>query len=208
MTGFPLTQLLQLAPQAREAYRDAFAREDVLRTSGLLAHPWRLAHFLAQVCHETGGLRILVENLRYTTPERLMAVWPTRFRTREAALPYIGQPEALANKVYGGRMGNEHPGDGWRYIGRGLLQLTGRESYARIGRALGIDLVGQPFLAVSPEHALAIAVEEWRSSGCMAHADADDILKVTKAINGGYNGLADRRAWLVKAKALLEAVPA
>src|SRR6266545_770391 len=103
--------LQQLAPNARESYREAFARLDVLAASGLLDRPLRLAHFLAQVCHETGGLTILVENLNYRA-ERLVAVWPLRFPTVASAVPYSGNPPALANRVYGGRMGNVNPGDG------------------------------------------------------------------------------------------------
>lgn len=82
---------------------------------------------MAQVLHETGGLTVLVENMNYRA-ERIVQVWPSRFRTIEEATPYAHNPEKLANKVYGGRMGNTHPGDGWRFIGRGLLQITGRES--------------------------------------------------------------------------------
>lgn len=203
MTRFTLRQLLEIAPKAREAYREAFANVDVLERSGLLEGPRRLPHFLAQVCHETAGLTVLVENLNYRA-ERLMEVWPSRFPSIAAAQPYALQPKALANHVYGGRMGNVDPDDGWRYVGRGLLQLTGRANYARIGRALGLDLLGRPYLVASAEHALAIAVEVWRSAGCMAAADEDDIVRVTKAINGGLIGLADRRAWLARAKAVFE----
>jgi putative chitinase len=195
--------LLQaIAPRARASYREAFQREDVLRASGLLERPLRLAHFLSQVCHETAGLTVLVEHLTYTA-DRLTVVWPSRFPTPAAAAPFAGDPRALANKVYGARMGNVGPDDGWRYIGRGLLQLTGRTNYARVGRALGLDLETSPYLAASAEHALAIAVEIWRAAGCMAHADADDVVQVTRAINGGTVGLADRRAWLAKTKALV-----
>jgi putative chitinase len=201
VTRLTLEQLLQLAPNARESYLDAFTREDILLASGILATPLRLAHFLAQVLHETGGLRVIVESLYYRA-ERLVEVWPNRFPTVTEAAPFVGNPRALANEVYGGRMGNVAPDDGWRYIGRGLLQITGREHYARVGQALGIDLVGHPYLAAAPEHALAIALEIWRHSDCMSHADADDVVKVTVAINGGKNGLKDRRAWLAKTKAL------
>lgn len=200
---FTIAQLRRLAPSVRDTYREAFARVDVLATAGLLDRPVRLAHFLAQACHETAGLTLLVENLNYSTA-RLLAVWPSRFPTWESAEPFARNPRALANHVYGHRLGNTEPDDGWRYIGRGLLQLTGRANYARVGRAIGIDLAGHPYLATSPEHALAIAVEIWRSAGCMAHADADDLVAVTRAINGGLNGLDDRRAWLAKAKAVLE----
>jgi putative chitinase len=202
VTTFTLAQLLRLAPNARESYREAFGRVDVLRVAGLL-EPQRLAHFLAQVCHETGGLTILVENLHYTSAERLTAVWPTRFRTRASALPFVGQPELLAEHVYGGRNGNIEPGDGWRYRGRGLLQLTGRDAYARIGTTIGVDLVSQPAQAVSAEHALSVGIAVWKWKGCDAPADADDIVKVTRLINGGTTGLKDRREWLVKAKAVI-----
>jgi putative chitinase len=200
--AFDLRHLERLAPHARDAYREAFARADVLAGSGMLEHGRRLAHFLAQVCHETGGLTVLVENLHYRA-ERLLQVWPSRFPTLDAALPFEGNPRALANKVYGGRMGNVDPDDGWKYIGRGLLQITGRDHYARVGKALGIDLVGQPQLAISPDYALRIALETWRASGCDAPADADDIEQVTRKINGGRIGLADRKAWLVKTKTVL-----
>src|SRR5688572_27900908 len=145
--------LLALAPRARDAYRQALARLDLLEAAGLLAHPLRLAHFLAQVCHETGGLTVLVESLNYRAA-RLMDVWPKRFPTLALARRYAGRPRELANKVYGGRMGNVDPDDGWKYIGRGLLQITGRDHYARVGRALGIPLETQPSMAISPDHAL------------------------------------------------------
>lgn len=194
-------QLLAIAPYARESYRDAFERWDLLEAAGLDV-PLRLAHFLAQVCHETGGLRVLVENLHYTA-ERIVAVWPQRFPTVLVARPFEANPRALANAVYGGRLGNVGPDDGWRYIGRGLLQLTGRANYARVGAALNLDLVGRPYLAASPEHALAIAAEVWRRGNCNARADADDLAGVTRAINGGLTGLGERQAWLQKAKTVL-----
>lgn len=204
MTTFDLRHLAQLAPHAREAYKAAFARADVLASSGLLASPLRLAHFLAQVCHESAGLTVHVENLNYS-PERLLVVWPTRFPNLEVARLYAANPQRLAEKVYGNRpeLGNVEPGDGWRFIGRGMLQLTGRANYARVGRAIGVDLVAHPYLATSAEHMLAIACADWRLKGCDRHGEADDLLKVTRAINGGLNGLEDRRAWLVKAKAVL-----
>jgi putative chitinase len=195
-------RLHALAPRARDAYREAFAREDLLAAAGLLERPQRLAHFLAQVCHETAGLTVLVENLNYRAA-RLMEVWPSRFRTLAAASLYAHAPRALANKVYGGRMGNLAPDDGWKYIGRGLLQITGRDRYRRVGSALGIPLEAQPYLAISPEHALAIALEIWRAGGCDEPADADDVAGVTRKINGGLIGLADRRDWLEKAQAVL-----
>lgn len=196
--------LRTLAPRARAAYLEGFARLYLLQEAGMFDRPRRLAHFLAQVCHETGGLTILVENLHYSAT-RLTEVWPRRFPDVAAAAPFAGNPRALANRVYGGRMGNVTPDDGWKYIGRGLLQITGRDHYARVGRALNLPLEEQSYLAISPDHSLAIALETWRWKGCDAPADADDVAGVTRRINGGRIGLADRRAWLAKTKPLLEA---
>jgi len=192
--------LIALTPKAHVVYRRAFAG-DVIGATPLCGHPLRLAHFFAQVCHETGGLRLLVENLNYSA-EALLKTWPSRF-TKETAAAFARKPMAIANKVYGGRMGNSGPDDGWNYRGRGLLQITGRDHYKRNGLALGIPLEQEPELAIDPDHALAIALETWRRSGCDARADDDDIVAVTKAINGGTIGLADRRAWLAKAKRAL-----
>jgi putative chitinase len=194
-------QVRALAPRAKSVYIDAFAiADEVLGQYGVNENYLRVTHFMAQALHETGGFSILTESLNYSTPERLMAVWPSRFPTKESAAPYVRNAQALANKVYGGRMGNVAPNDGWKYIGRGMIQMTGRESYERFGVALGIDLTGNPDLAFDPRYSLAIAAYEWLHSGCNAHADADDVKAVTKAINGGYIGLDERRAWLAKTK--------
>ena len=193
-------QLQHFAPNARSSYRQAFSQADqVLAHYGINDPGLRLAHFMAQVLHETGGLTILLEDMNYRA-ERIPQVWPKRFKTVAEAQPYAHNPEKLANKVYGGRMGNTQPGDGWRFIGRGLLQITGRESYEKYGRSLGIDLAGNPDLAFDAAWALKIAAEEWVASGCNALADADRLRSVTYAINGGYEGLADRQDWLVKTK--------
>lgn len=122
-----------------------------------LAH---LAYVLATPYHEVGAaLRPLVENLNYTSAARIRAVWPSRFRTDAAAAPYVRNPQALANLVYGGRLGNKSPNDGWTYRGRSLAQITGRENYARFSRLLGVDLVGNPELALEPAIAVAILFE-------------------------------------------------
>lgn len=198
----PLTsaQLTLLAPNARSGYRAAFASADtVLAPYGINDNPLRLAHFMAQVLHETGGLTIVIENMNYRA-ERIVVVWPSRFATVADAMPFAHNPPALANKVYGGRMGNVNPGDGWKFIGRGLLQLTGRESYTRIGQVLGIPLADNPDLAFSSQSCLQIACEEWKANNCNPAADADNIVRVTRAINGGTTGLASRRDWLAKTK--------
>ena len=195
-------QLAQLAPKCLDLFKQAFADADtVLAPYGINDSALRLAHFMAQVLHETAALTVEAENLNYS-PERLMAVWPRRFPALAAAEPYAGNPEKLANLVYGGRMGNIDPGDGWKYIGRGLLQLTGRAAYKKYGDLLGIDLAGTPVLAVDPQWALKVAGAVWQALGCNAKADADDVTAVTKAINGGLTGFSDRQAWLVKTKAV------
>ena len=193
-------QLLQLAPSALPVCRDAFANaDDVLARYHINENALRLAHFMAQVLHESGGLCVVEENLSYSA-KRMMAIWPKRFPTLESAQPFEKNPQALANKVYGGRMGNSGPDDGWRYIGRGLLQITGRESYERYGSRLGCDLVGEPALAADPQWCLKIAAEEWIDKKCNTFADNDDITTITKRINGGLIGFDERKKWLVKTK--------
>jgi putative chitinase len=200
----PITpaQLALVAPNIRSNYRTAFETADVdLARAGINDTPRRLAHFMAQVLHETGGLTILIESMNYRA-DRIVQVWSTRFATVEEAEPFAHNPEALANKVYGGRMGNVAPGDGFRFIGRGMMQITGRESYTRYGAALGIDLPADPDLAFSAAWSLRIGIEEWRAAGCNAFADDDSIRRVTRAINGGLIGLGSRQEWLEKTKYL------
>lgn len=192
-----------LAPMARAPYLEAFADADsALAASGANASPLRLAHFLAQALQETGGLTVLEENLSYRS-DRILVVWPTRFATPADAAPYARNPRALANKVYGGRMGNTGPDDGWIYRGRGPFQLTGLEDYVRHGKVLGVDLEAHPELALDPRYCLRLAGAEWLAKGCNAAADADDVVTVTRKINGGLIGLPERKAWLAKTKAAL-----
>jgi len=191
-------QLELVAPNARASYKEAFAEADaVLEAYGINKNALRLAHFMAQVLHETGGLKIQTEDMNYSA-KRMTEVWPGRFPTIASAVPFAHNPEKLANKTYGGRMGNNQPGDGFKFIGRGMIQLTGRESYKKFGDRLGVDLTANPDLAFSGKWALKIAAEEWKASGCNAFADQDDIRKVTFAINGGFVGLPSRQEWLNK----------
>jgi putative chitinase len=116
----------------------------------------RALGFLSTALEES-GFRNLVENLNYSA-ERLVQVWPSRFPTVAAAGPYARSPRALANCVYGGRMGNTGPDDGWRYRGQGLIQITGRDNFARLEKITGLPLVNQPELATKPEHLLECSV--------------------------------------------------
>lgn len=155
----------------------------------------QVAAFLAQTAHESGGYTRLVENLNYSA-EALMRVWPKRFPTLDFAREYHRQPEKIANKVYSNRMGNgdEASGDGWRYRGRGLKQLTGRDNYTRCSKALATDFVVNPDLLVQPVHAARSAAWFWRTNNCGPLADAGEFARLTKAINGGLIGLADRQS--------------
>src|SRR3954469_13113779 len=167
-----------------------------------IASPLLVAHVMAQISHECGAGHEVVENLNYTAG-RMMQVWPQRFPTMAAAAPYAGNPRALANKVYNGRMGNA-PGsdDGWNFRGRGAAQTTGREGYERLARATGLDVVKDPDLVNDPRHFLRCGVADFVNCGCLPYARADDLLNVTRRLNGGTVGLTERGQWLARWKAL------
>lgn len=148
------------------------------------------AMLMANVDHESGGFKNNEENLNYSA-KRLQAVFPKYYKTAEAARADAGNPEAIANRVYGGRMGNSEAGDGFKYRGRGDIQLTGRAQYADMGKKLGVDLVNNPDLAKDPKISAQIAVQHWKSSGADRAAMAGDQVRARKLTNGGTNGLAD-----------------
>lgn len=167
--------------------------------------PLRVAHFLAQVAHESGSLRYVSENLNYSA-KALRAVFGKYFPTDPDAEEFARQPEKIANRVYADRMGNgdEASGDGWRYRGRGLIQLTGKDNYQRFGQAVDQDAVASPDqLAENPDLAVATAGWYWDSRNLNEYADQDDIKQITRRINGGYNGLEDREEYLARAKNVL-----
>lgn len=199
---FTLSSLRRFAPRALPEYLDELAGEGkaVLAEAGILANANRLCHFMAQIAEETGGFVVKVESLTYTTPQRLMTVWPKRFPTVASALPFVRNPVALGDKVYGGRMGNVDPGDGFKYRGRGYLQTTGRDAYRKFGALIHDDLERNPDLVTEPPISLRCTTAEWTASKINAAADADDIEKVTRLVNGGLVGLDDRKAWLTKAR--------
>lgn len=163
----------------------------------------RLIHFMAQVSHECGGGTLYEENLSYRAA-RIGQVFPKYFRGVSTAA-YAHNPRALGNRVYGGRMGNR-PGtsDGYDYRGRGIIQITGRDGYAEVAKISGLDLVDHPELATEPQNLLAIAAAFWTWKNLNAVVDGTRTVKgyargsieaVTKIVNGGQNGIADRRAW-------------
>ncbi len=204
-------ELNELYPRAPAAHLDAFATggDELLDRFGIAERPERLYMFLAQIGHELGGLTITEENLNYRA-ERLIDVWPRRFTDVESGRPFEHNPEALADHVYCDRMGNgpESSGDGWRYRGRGYIQITGRDGYQSVGDIAGLDLVGEPDLAAAPQHALLVACAFWQWKDLNPLCAADGIEAVTRRINGGLTGLRDRRAWLDKVHRTLDAPPA
>lgn len=156
----------------------------------------REAAFVSQCAHESAGLSTLEEGLYYTTPERIRAVWPSRFASTAEAAKFLRNPQALANRVYANRNGNgdEVSGDGWRYRGRGLLQITGRGNYLAAEAAIDAPYQAQPDLVQTPAHAALTAAWFFVSAGCLRGADAGDVAAVTRAINGpALAGLDDRR---------------
>lgn len=156
--------------------------------------PARKAMFIAQVMHESGKLAFVAENLNYSA-DGLLRVFPKYYKTQSQAAAHARKPEKIANKVYGGRMGNgpESSGDGFRFRGRGLIQLTGKDNYKACGAALGKDLIKDPTYLEAPEGAARSAAWFWHKTGLNKIADAGDIITCTKRINGGTNGLADRK---------------
>lgn len=192
-------QLTALGIDAKwlEPLEEAFAKYDI-------STPKRQAAFIGQCAHESGNFKTLEENLNYK-PEALMRVWPSRFPDLPTAMKYAHNQEAIANKVYGGRMGNgvEETGDGWKYHGRGLIQLTGKENYANCGSGIGVDLLSNPSLLNTPQYAAMSAAWFWNKKGLNSLADAGDIDTMTKRINGGLIGLDDRKAKIAKAEQVL-----
>ncbi len=158
--------------------------------------PLRLAHFLAQCGHESGGFRIAAENLNYSA-KGLRGIFGKYFKTDAEAAAYERKPEKIANKVYASRMGNgaESSGDGFKFRGRGFIQLTGRDNYTAFGKSIGVDIANNPDL-VGSEYKLLSAAWFWSKNGLNKLADggASDavVTSITKRVNGGTIGLADR----------------
>jgi putative chitinase len=160
--------------------------------------PRRQAAFLGQCAHESGNFKTLQENLNYSA-EGLMKTWPSRFPTLEYANQYARQPAKIAGKVYNGRLGNTSEEEASKYLGRGLIQLTGKENYANCGTALGVDFIGNPTFLIEPKYAALSAGWFWNKKGLNSLADAQEHGQITKRINGGLIGLDDRIAKTTKA---------
>lgn len=184
--------------------------DDVFAKFQMAGNRLRLVHFMAQISAETGGgnPRELEENMNYSSAERLRQVWPSRFRSKSDGelAPLVHNPENLANAVYMGRMGNNSPGDGYLYRGRGLLQTTGKGLYGKLSEFVGVDLIANPAALLDPGLALLCAAGDFVSvCTCLPYADHDDLKAVSGCVNVGNPnvddepiqvvGFADRVQW-------------
>ena len=196
-------KLARIMPKAKATDLDKYlAAINEGLTKYSINTPLRIAHFIAQVAHESGSFKYSSENLNYGA-KGLRSTFGKYFKTDELAEEYARQKEKIANRVYGNRMGNgdENSGDGWRFRGRGLIQLTGKENYQKCAKDIGIDIDRQPDkLATDPQAAVFAAAWFWNSRRLNNYADKDDVLTITKKINGGTKGLDDRKAYLERAK--------
>ena len=177
---------LHIGEQWLDALNETFARFDI-------STPIRQASFIGQCGHECGSFKVLEENLNYRA-ETLMKLWPKRFPTLEIANQYAKNPKKIANMVYANRMGNrdEASGDGYRFRGRGCIQLTGHANYFHAGKACDEDFVMNPDLVATPKYAAMTAGWFWSTHKLNQYADGSDFLMMTKRINGGTIGLQDR----------------
>jgi putative chitinase len=164
--------------------------------------PFRIAGFVSNVAHESGGFKFVSENLNYSAAS-LMRVWPSRFPTLEIAQRYAMNPKKIANRAYADRMGNkdEASGDGWKYRGRGLIQLTGKNNYVAYSMACDNEALQKPDIVAEPKYAAESAGWFWNVNKLNTLADAQDIQGMCKRINGGLNGLDDRQMKYAKVMA-------
>lgn len=208
-------QLLRIAPRCPDTIAWSRALNEAMREFAIESK-LQAAHWLAQLAHESTEFSRLVESLSYSTPERIRDVWPTRMwlpSPKEPTCPsgkrdargFVRAPVLLGSYVYAGRNGNggENSGDGWRYRGRGAIQITGRANYARAGQALGLPLVEHPEIVIDPDVGARVAAWFWADKRLGPLADSDDLQAITKRINGGTHGLDDRRRYLTTAKQVL-----
>lgn len=198
-----VSQLKLIMPKAPLPWLEAFQAE---------SYKWgvdtanEMASFIAQVAHESKEFTVLEENLMYRTAERIAAVWPRRFKTVQEAEPYRSNPAALANFVYANRLGNGKPltGDGYRFRGRGPIQLTGRDNYTKAGRALKVDLLAYPEMLLVPVTGIRSAFWFWTTNGLDSVDDDEDIRAETKAVNGAELGLPEREHYFQLALKVLK----
>jgi putative chitinase len=210
-----LTVLRTVTPQANPNYLQAIREGGAMFEQHGITTPRRMAHLLAQVMQETGSLRVLRESMSYSVPRMLQifGVGHHSARVTPAEAPGLAHNERLlAERVYGlgnpgkaAELGNTQPGDGFRYRGNGILQMTGRGAHRIRGSASGLDFEGDPDLATLPEHALKPALLEWSDGNLNQLADNNNLRMITRRINGGFNGLPERQAFFNRLFPLLSA---
>jgi putative chitinase len=189
--------LRKVCPSARDDIVEGIIeRRSAIDAAGIVTRQ-RMAHFLSQIATETRGLQALEESLHYKSAKRLMEVWPSRFKTAASAQPYVKNPQALANHVYGGRLGNDRVNDGWLYRGGGLIMTTGEANYTEAGYA------DRPDDLRSMPGALDSALVFWMGKGLNALADRGDIVAVRRRVNGGTIGLDECRVFFKRASKAL-----
>lgn len=190
-------ELLQaLCPKTKKAVLETYVEplNTIAEYYEMTANPTRLAGFLAQVAHESGGFNFVKENLNYSA-DGLRKIFPKYFPTQELANEYARKPEKIANRVYANRMknGDESSGDGYRFCGRGLIQLTGRDNYTRFAEALDLNIEDTIKYLETPNGAVASAGWFWDNNKLNDICDRGDFVLLTKRINGGTIGLEDRK---------------
>jgi putative chitinase len=212
--GITEQQLVQILPNSRKvAAVFVPALNAAMNRYGIDQNARRMAEFIAQCGHESAQLTVLVENLNYSA-QGLANTWPSRYAVAPAASPrtpnelavkLARRPEAIANNAYANRNGNgpEATGDGWKYRGRGLLQVTGRANYVAAGAALALDLAQRPELLELPWNACMSAAHFWSKNGLNDLADDGNTLAITKRINGGTKGLDERQALAARGRVVL-----
>lgn len=193
--------LARFSPRARADLVAAIVSQWKLAEAADIKSTNRVHHLIAQMATETSGFRLVSENMNYSA-ERLLKVFPTRV-TAQQAEQLAHKPVAIANHVYGGRLGNRLPNDGWDYRGSGLLQLTGRGNFSARGKELGLPFEDDPEMVRTPDPAFQAAVAYWKARRINLLADLDDLNKVRFAVNGGANGLSEAGIWLARAKRYL-----
>lgn len=195
-------QRMHIGPQWVDPLNETFERFNI-------ATPQQRAAFIGQCAHESGNFRVLEENLNYRAAT-LLKLFPRTPRrawgfTPEEAAAYEKQPKKIANRIYGNRMNNrdEASGDGWRFRGRGILQLTGSANYFHAGQGLGVDFIMEPDLVATPQYAALTAGWFWDTQKLNALAEAGNWLALTKKINGGTIGMEDRKKHINQALSVL-----
>ncbi|QJP14609.1 glycoside hydrolase family 19 protein [Starkeya sp. ORNL1] len=193
--------LKQFSPRSKPEIRAAIIAQWSRAAAAGIDTPNEIHHFLAQLATESGGFRYMEENLNYS-PKRLRQIFPKYFKTEAEAEAAAAKPQLIANRVYGNRLGNECPTDGWDFRGSGLIQLTGRDNFRDRGRALGLKptIEDYPELARTQPVAFYAAVSYWSSRNINVPAARDDLIEVRRRVNGGKIGLNEARIWLAQAR--------